>query len=310
MADAPVGDDVYGEDPSVNRLQEVVADLVGTEAALFVPTGSMANQIAIRVHCQPGDEVLAGAGAHSYLYESGASSALAGVQMTLLDGDGRFTGDQVRAAFKADDHHRPPTSLVMIENTHNMGGGLLWQREAQDGVLAAARELGLGAHLDGARLWNAAVAAGSSERELSAGFDSVSVCMSKGLGAPAGSLVCGARDFIHRAHRIRKMYGGAMRQAGILAAAGLHALDHHRARLAEDHARAARLARAVAEVPGLSAESGAGRQQHRHGRSRRPGASAGARARAPGRGPGAAVRRGRPPPHPPGHAPRDRGRRR
>ncbi len=253
MAEAEVGDDVYGEDPTVNRLQEVVADLLGTEAALYVPSGSMANQIAIRIHTRPGDEALAGRAAHSYLYESGAAAGLSGVQMTLLDGDGRFTGDQVRAAYKGKDHNRPPTSLVMVENTHNAGGGLVWTRAALDGVLAACRELGLRAHLDGARLWSAAVASGQSERELCAGFDSVSVCLSKGLGAPVGSLIAGSREVIDRAHRARKMMGGGMRQAGVLAAAGLYALDHNRTRLSEDHENAALIARGLAGASGVTA---------------------------------------------------------
>ena len=158
MAEAPVGDDVYGEDPTVNLLQERVADLLGTEAALYVPSGSMANQIAIQVHARPGDDVLAGRGSHSYLYESGAASAYGGVQISVLDGDGRFTADAVRAAYKPDTHHAPPTTLVMVENTHNMGGGLLWDAGELGRVQAAARELGLALHLDGARLWNAAVA--------------------------------------------------------------------------------------------------------------------------------------------------------
>ncbi len=253
MAEAEVGDDVYGEDPTVNRLQEVVADLLGTEAALYVPSGSMANQIAIRIHTRPGDEALAGRAAHSYLYESGAAAGLSGVQMTLLDGDGRFTGAEVRAAWKGKDHNRPPTSLVMVENTHNAGGGLVWTRAALDGVLAACRDLGLRAHLDGARLWSAAVASGQSERQLAAGFDSVSVCLSKGLGAPVGSLIAGSRDLIHQAHRARKMMGGGMRQAGVLAAAGLHALEHNRARLAEDHENAALIARGLEGAPSLTA---------------------------------------------------------
>ena len=253
MAEAEVGDDVYGEDPTVNRLQEVVADLLGTEAALYVPSGSMANQIAIRIHTRPGDEALAGRAAHSYLYESGAAAGLSGVQMTLLDGDGRFTGAEVRAAYKGKDHNRPPTTLVMVENTHNAGGGLVWSRAALDGVLAACRDLGLRAHLDGARLWSAAVASGQSERQLAAGFDSVSVCLSKGLGAPVGSLIAGSRDLIDQAHRARKMMGGGMRQAGVLAAAGLHALEHNRARLAEDHENAALIARGLAGAPGVTA---------------------------------------------------------
>jgi threonine aldolase len=256
MAEAAVGDDVYGEDPTVNRLEEVVADLLGTEKALFVPSGCMANQIAIQAHTRPGDDVLVGRGAHSFLYESGAASAYGGVQLTVLDGDGRFTAEQVEAAWKPDNHHMPPTRLVMVENTHNMGGGLLWAREALSAVQATGRRLGLALHLDGARLWNAAVVSGQSERELAAGFDSAAVCLSKGLGAPVGSLVAGSKDFVHRCHRLRKMMGGAMRQAGILAAAGLYALEHHRARLAEDHANAAFLAAELAGVPGLSVAAG------------------------------------------------------
>lgn len=252
MAAAEVGDDVYGEDTTTNRLQEFVAELVGTEAALFVPTGCMANQIAIRIHTQPGDEVLVGSGAHSYLFETGAASALAGAQLTALPGDGRFTADSVRAQTKPFDHHSPTTRLVMVENTHNIGGGLIWDRAVLGDVLSACSALGLASHLDGARLWNAAVASSTSERELAAGFDSVSVCLSKGLGAPVGSLVCGSRAFIDKAHRIRKMYGGGMRQVGILAAAGLYAIEHNRERLGEDHAHARLLAERIAGIDGLS----------------------------------------------------------
>jgi threonine aldolase len=252
MAEAAVGDDVYGEDPTVNLLQETVAGLLGTEAALLVPSGCMANQIALQVHCRPGDDVLCGRGAHSSLYESGAAGAYAGVQLSVLDGDGRFDAAAVRGAWKPDNHNMPPTRLVLVENTHNLGGGLLWDAAALAGVTAATRELHGALHLDGARIWNAAVASGRSERELAAGFDSISVCLSKGLGAPVGSLVAGTRDFVHRAHRVRKMMGGAMRQAGILAAAGLHALEHHRARLQDDHDNAAALARELAGVRGLA----------------------------------------------------------
>ena len=251
MAEAEVGDDVYGEDPTVNRLQEVVAELLGTEAALFVPSGSMANQIAIKVHTRPGDDVIAGRGAHNFLFESGAAGAVSGVQLTLVGEDGRFSGADVDAAYKPDNHHYAPTRLVSVENTHNMGGGLVWEREAVRDVLAAARRLGLVTHLDGARLWNAAVAQGTSERELAAGFDTVSVCLSKGLGAPVGSLVCGSRERIHAAHRARKMLGGAMRQAGILAAGGLFAIEHNRRRLADDHANARHLAGSLAATPRL-----------------------------------------------------------
>jgi threonine aldolase len=251
MAEAEVGDDVYGEDPTVARLEAHIAELLGCEAALFVPSGSMANQIAIAVHTRPGDELLVGLGAHSYLYEAGATPVLTGTQMHVLPGDGRFTADAVRAAFKPDNHLQAPTRLVMVENTHNIGGGLVWDPAEVGQVQEAARALGLALHLDGARIWNAAAATGQSERALAAGFDTVSVCLSKGLGAPIGSLLAGRRDLVHRGHRLRKMFGGAMRQVGILAAAGLHALEHHRARLVEDHLTAALLADGLAAVPGL-----------------------------------------------------------
>jgi threonine aldolase len=246
IARAGVGDDVYGEDPSVNELEAMTADIVGMEAALFVPSGTMANQIAIKIHTQPGDEVLVGQKAHNWLFESGGAGAISGVQVTLLPGDGRFSGEDVRAARKADDHHVAPTRLVSVENTHNMAGGVCWDADDVRGVQEAAREFGLALHLDGARVWNAAVHAGRPERDLCAGFDTVSVCLSKGLGAPVGSLLCGSRALMHKAHRIRKMLGGGMRQAGILAAAGSYALREHRARLADDHANAAALARTLA----------------------------------------------------------------
>ncbi|HTM22958.1 MAG TPA: GntG family PLP-dependent aldolase, partial [Kofleriaceae bacterium] len=249
MAEAEVGDDVFGEDPTINQLQETVAALIGTEAALFTPSGSMANQIALRVHTHHGDEIIVGRGAHNWLYESGAAGAISGVQPCLVGDDGRFTAADVRAAFKPDDHHKPPTRLVSIENTHNMGGGLLWDQEQVLGVLGAARELGLATHLDGARLWNAAAAAGRPERELAAGFDTVSVCLSKGLGAPVGSVLATSAERVAQARIWRKRLGGGMRQVGILAAAGLHALDHHVERLAEDHEHARLLAEACGVDP-------------------------------------------------------------
>jgi threonine aldolase len=248
MARAEVGDDVYGEDPTVNRLQERVAELLGVEAALYVPSGTMANQIALRVNAQPGDDVVIGDGSHNWLYEAGAGGAHAGVQFTFVGTAGLFNGADLRAAWKPDNHHHAPTKLVTIENTHNRSGGRIWPEADVRGVLEAARALGVRTHLDGARLWNAAVASGKRERELAAGFDTVSVCLSKGLGAPVGSLICGTKDDMWRAHRVRKMYGGAMRQAGILAAAGLYALEHHRERLAEDH----RNARLIAEKLGAA----------------------------------------------------------
>jgi threonine aldolase len=254
IAEAEVGDDVYGEDPTVRKLEEYVADLLGKPAALWVPSGTMANQLALRAQLAPGDKVILGEGAHVWLYESGALAALAGAQTRVLPGDGRFTAAAVRASFVAAEVHASPTRVVALENTHNSGGGLVWDRAETKAVVAAAHELGMAAHLDGARLWNAAVAGGVTERELAAGFDSVSVCLSKGLGAPAGSLVVGDAELRKRCHRLRKMYGGGMRQVGVLAAAGLHALSHHRARLAEDHAHAAALAEAAAQMPGLSVD--------------------------------------------------------
>jgi threonine aldolase len=254
MAEAEVGDDVYGEDPTVNALQERVAALLGTEAALYVPSGTMANQIALKVHTQPGDSVIVGAGAHNWLFEAGAAGAISSVQIDVLPGDGRFDAEAVRAAYKPDNHMFAPTRLVSLENTHNMGGGLVWDQGAVAAVVRCARELGLATHLDGARLWNAAVATGLPERTLAEGFDTISVCLSKGLGAPVGSLLCGSKALVHKAHRVRKMLGGGMRQAGVLAAAGLHAIEHHRGRLAEDHANAAFLAAALARVPGLAVD--------------------------------------------------------
>jgi len=254
MAEAEVGDDVFGEDPTVNLLQARVAEILGKEAALFVPSGSMANQIAIKVHTRHGDEIQVGRDAHSWLFESGATAALSGVQPCIIGDDGRFTAQDMRAAFKPDNHHHAPTSLVLVENTHNLGGGLVWDSATVRDVLETARELGMATHLDGARLWNAAAKTGASERELAAGFDTVSVCLSKGLGAPVGSVLAGSSELVHRAHRVRKMLGGAMRQAGILAAAGLYALDQHRGRLSRDHDNAAFLAKAIAAIPGLAVD--------------------------------------------------------
>lgn len=252
MAAAEVGDDVYGEDPTVRALEERVADLLGTEAALFTPSGTMANQIALAAQVRPGDEVIVGQDAHCWRFESGALAALAGAQTAMIAGDGRFTGAQVRAAYKPGIYYLAPSRVVAVENTHNAGGGLVWPRAQLDDVLAAARALGLAAHLDGARLWNAAAATGASVRALAAGFDTISVCLSKGLGAPVGSLVAGQRATIERAHRLRKMYGGGMRQVGLLAAAGAYALDHHRERLVDDHAHARMMAERLADVPGFA----------------------------------------------------------
>ena len=216
----------------------------------------MANQIALAAQVRPGDEVIVGQDAHCWRFESGALAALAGAQTAMIAGDGRFTGAEVRAAYKPGIYYLAPSRVVALENTHNMGGGIVWPRPQVDDVLAAARALGLAAHLDGARIWNAAAATGAPVRSLTAGFDSVSVCLSKGLGAPVGSLVCASRELVGRAHRLRKMYGGGMRQVGILAAAGLHALAHHRDRLSEDHAHARLLAERLADVPGFAIDLG------------------------------------------------------
>jgi threonine aldolase len=253
MARAEVGDDVYGEDPSVNLLQERVAALLGKEAALFVPSGTMANQIALSVHTRPGDDVLVSEGAHCMLYESGAGGGLSGLQFTVIGAaNGVFTVDDVAASIHPDNHHFAPTTLVAVENTHNRGGGKIVPQAGILGIAELAKARGLAFHLDGARLMNAAVATGRSARELAAPFDTVSICLSKGLGAPVGSLVAGDKARIHRAHRRRKMLGGGMRQAGILAAAGLYALEHNVQRLADDHANARRFAEAIARLPGIA----------------------------------------------------------
>jgi threonine aldolase len=254
MANAEVGDDQYGDDPSVNALQERVAALLGKEAALFVPSGTMANQIALKMLTRPGDDVLVGDEAHIVWHESGASAANSGVQFTVIGRGGRFTAADVRAKAKPRAHVvQPGTSLVCVESTHNRGGGFVFDPAETVAIGAAAQEMGLATYLDGARLFNAAVASGRSLAELAAPFDVVSVALSKGLGCPVGSLVVGSRALMPLAMEARRRFGGAMRQSGILAAAGLYALDHHFARLAEDHANALRIAHAVAQTPAVIA---------------------------------------------------------
>ncbi len=256
MARAEVGDDVYGEDPTVNRLEEQTAALLGKEAALFVPSGTMGNQLAVRTHTQPGDEVLIEATAHIYYFESGAPAALSGVMCRCLTGVGGVFGPEaVEGALRPRNDHFAPTTLICLENTHNRGGGTVWRLEQVAAVAAAARTHGLRVHLDGARLWNAAVATGTPERAYAGLVDSVNVCFSKGLGAPVGSALAGSRAFIQRARRFRKQFGGGMRQAGILAAGALHALEQHRARLAEDHANARALAGGLARLPGIELDA-------------------------------------------------------
>jgi threonine aldolase len=248
IAEAEVGDDVYGEDPSVNRLEELAARRLGKPAAIFVASGTMANQAALRAQTRHGDVVLASQGAHVLRYESGAAAAISGVQIRCLGRDGILDADDVRAAIPAEDPHLAPVTLLALENTHNAAGGRVLPFEALQEVTAAARQLGLGLHLDGARIFNAEVASGIPAARWAAPFDTVSFCLSKGLGAPVGSLVCGERITIQRIHRIRKMMGGGMRQAGILAAAGIHALENHVERLAQDHRNAARLARGLEKL--------------------------------------------------------------
>jgi threonine aldolase len=249
MASAEVGDDVYREDPTVRALEERVAEIVGKEAGLFVPSGTMANQIAILLTAERGGEVLVGEGGHSAVYESGATAAWSGAQTLVVGRGGLFTAAELRAAIRPRTDYYPRSAMVVVENTHNAGGGRVFPQDEIARIAAVARERGLGLHLDGARLWNAAVASGLAPSAIAAPFDSVSTCLSKGLGAPVGSVLAGRRDFVDRARRLRKMMGGGMRQAGILAAAGLYALDHHRERLAQDHANARRLADVLARSP-------------------------------------------------------------
>jgi threonine aldolase len=253
MAAAPVGDDQYGEDPSVNRLQERIAELLGKEAALFVPSGTMANQIALKILTRPGDDVIVGEEAHIVWHESGAAGANSGIQFTVVGRGGLFTAADLRAAFKPPGHIVfPPTTLVAVENTHNRGGGVVFPQAEAIAVCETARQLGIASYLDGARLFNVAAATGQTLAELAAPFDFVSVALSKGLGCPVGSLIAGHYAGIVRARRTRRMFGGAMRQSGILAAAGLYALDHNLSRLVDDHANARLLAERLAGLRGVS----------------------------------------------------------
>ncbi len=252
MAKAAVGDDVFGEDPTVNLLQQKVAELLGKEAALYVPSGSMGNQICIKVHTRPGDEIIAEQGAHIFNYETGAIAFLSGVQAHLVAGQrGIFTVEQVKRAIRPKVYYMPRTALICVENTHNRAGGTIYPIE----VITALRDLAgnenIKFHLDGARLWNACAETGISPMEYASYFDSASVCLSKGLGAPVGSVIAGSHEFIAEARRYRKIFGGGMRQAGVLAAAGLFALENNRNRLKDDHAKAKFLAGELAKVKGF-----------------------------------------------------------
>ncbi|WP_035558632.1 low-specificity L-threonine aldolase [Hymenobacter sp. IS2118] len=250
MMAAPVGDDVYEEDPTVRRLEEAAAARFGLEAGLFCPSGTMTNQIAIKAHTEPLSEVICEQTAHVYLWEVGGIAFHSGASVALLAGNrGRLTAAQVEAAIRPENIHYPTTRLVCLENTHNRGGGSCYSWDEMAAISEVARRHGLARHLDGARIFNALVATGQRSEDYGQVFDSISVCLSKGLGAPVGSVLLGSADFIRKTKRIRKVMGGGMRQAGYLAAAGLYALEHNVARLADDHRRAARLAEVLRQQP-------------------------------------------------------------
>jgi len=252
MASAEVGDDVFGEDPTVNHLQEKIAKLLGKEAALFVPSGTMGNQLCIKAQTSPGDEVICEQGAHFLHYEGGALGLLSGVQPRPLAGaNGILTAEQIEDAIRPSVYYYPKTRLIALENTHNLAGGVVYPIAEIRRIHETATRYDLKVHLDGARLWNASIASGIAPHEYCRYFDSVSVCLSKGLGAPVGSVVAGSAEFIAQARRLRKIFGGGMRQAGILAAAGIYALDHHLERLADDHANAKLLAENLSTIDGV-----------------------------------------------------------
>jgi threonine aldolase len=252
MAKAEVGDDVFGEDPTVNRLQQRVAELLGKEAALFVPSGSMGNQVCIKVHTQPGDEVIVEKGCHVFNYETAGMAFLSGVQVHTIKGKhGAFTVDDVKRAIRPKAYYMPRTRLICMENTHNRAGGTIISIDTIKQMSALAKNEGIRFHLDGARLWNASAETGITPREYASHFDSISVCLSKGLGAPVGSVIAGSPEFIGDARRYRKIFGGGMRQAGVLAAAGIYALENNMNRLNEDHANAKYLARQLLLLRGF-----------------------------------------------------------
>jgi threonine aldolase len=256
MAEAPVGDEQNREDPTVNRLQAVVAELLGKEAALFLPSGTMCNQVAFAVHCRAGDEILLHETAHPLLYEAGGPAALVGAVMRPLTGArGMFSADQVRQAVRPRVHYMPRTRVVSVEQTANIVGGVVWPVGQIEEVCDAGHAVGLACHMDGARLMNAVVASGTPARAFAQPFDSLWLDLTKGLGAPVGAVVAGSKAFIEEAWVFKQRFGGAMRQAGIIAAAGLYALEHHVERLAEDHDRARRLATGLAELPGVAVDA-------------------------------------------------------
>lgn len=256
IADAEVGDDVYHDDPLVLALEERVAGLLGQEDAMYVPTGTMSNQVALHLHTSPGDVVLAAASAHINNSELGAPAVLSGIRVIEVPSDrGRFAADSILAALPVQglmpSSLFEPFTLVALENTHNGGGGAVWPLEQMESVTATARRLGMAAHLDGARLWNASAFSGVSVADYAASFDTTSVCFSKGLGAPMGSALVGSAGLIKKARRFKQMFGGGFRQAGMMAAGALYAVDNHRDRLVEDHENAARLAVGLADIPNV-----------------------------------------------------------
>ena len=258
MANADVGDEQLNEDPTVRELCAMVADLLGKEAALFLPSGTMCNEVAYRTHTRPGDEIILHETSHAVHYEAGGPAALSGVMLRTLPGErGKFTVNQVRAALRGGAPHTQYSKLVSVENTTNIGGGAVWQVDELDAVAAAAHENGLATHMDGARLMNAVVAAGRPASAFVRGYDSAWIDMSKGLGAPVGGVLAGSREFIAEALRFKHQFGGAMRQAGIIAAAGIYALKHNVERLAEDHANAALFARLIAQIDGIGVDADA-----------------------------------------------------
>lgn len=255
MNDAPLGDDVIDIDPTVERLQQVTAERLGKEAAIFMPSGTMTNQVAVRVHCRPGDELICEDGCHIYNYEQGAFAQFSGVVARTVSGrEGIMTVEQLKGMVRPDNEHMVRTRMVCLENTHNRGGGRVLPYEVVSKITKWAQEQGLIAHLDGARLFNAVVASGVSANDWASGFDTVSVCFSKGLGAPVGSILAGTKEHIQAARRQRKVFGGGMRQAGVIAAAALFAIENNVERLQEDHDTAQVIAKAVEEAPGVTLE--------------------------------------------------------
>lgn len=255
IAAAVVGDDVLGDDPTVTMLETKTAEILGKEAAVFMPSGTMTNQVAIRLHTQPGDEIVMEKNSHTYFYEAGGPAALSGVMCQLITGNrGLFTSGDLKAAIRPRNIHFPPTKLIVLENTHNRGGGTIWPLEQIASISETAKNDSLRMHLDGARLWNATAATGIPEKDYAQYFDTISVCFSKGLGAPVGSALAGSTEMIDQARRFRKLFGGGMRQAGIIAAGALYGLENNRQRLKEDHENAKQLANGIAGLKGIEVE--------------------------------------------------------